>query len=171
MVYQSPELLESMRKVCWQHVTRVKEVLSQSVPQVSGTGPPGRKRQIFRGSDNWGENLVLNLVSLYVSYTISRRICREKKQFSGATRILVQNIIIPDPNHQKYAGNPLVRNIWLNPYSTCQVELCMDLSEVWGKGRVIVFHIRFFVVHRDGTGRGITIECRSGRGNTVTICE
>jgi len=95
-----------MEKMCFQ----------ESVLQVSGTGTPGRKRQIFRGSADWGKNLGFDLVDLYVAYTICRRICREqkqicleKKQFSGATRMLVQIINMPAPDHQKYAGNPSVR--------------------------------------------------------------
>jgi hypothetical protein len=88
---------------------------AESVLQVSGTGTPGRKRQIFHGSAGWGKTLGLELVALYVAYSIGRRICREqkqicreKKQFSGATRMLVQIRNMPAPQLRKYAGNPSV---------------------------------------------------------------
>jgi hypothetical protein len=91
---------------------------AESVLQVSGTGTPGRKRQIFHGSAGWGKTLGLELVALYVAYSIGRRICREqkqicreKKQFSGATRMLVQIRNMPAPQLRKYAGNPSVRYV------------------------------------------------------------
>jgi hypothetical protein len=101
---------------------------AESVLQVSGTGTPGRKRQIFHGSAGWGKTLGLELVALYVAYSIGRRICREqkqicreKKQFSGATRMLVQIRNMPAPNHQKYAGNPSVP-VLSNPWHLDQVS-------------------------------------------------
>ncbi len=70
-------------------------------------------------------------------------------------------------------------------------EYLVELSGVPGTPEVSIFEARKHVarepserigdlsgvvsvregVHRGGTGRGITVECRSGRGSTVTICE